>query len=918
MKKNINKALWVTVIGISIGSLNAQGINFGDFSKPVPSESSATTFDTTPVSYATGIPNISLPILSLASNDARISTGLSLMYHPSNDQDDAIAGETGSGWTLAKGGIITREIAGELDESVYNASSPLYIKNEFDDVYYYNLPTGTSGKFRFVRDINANTFEIVNLSPNNIKIEYTRDSNQATLNATSFTITDTYGYKFLFSDYSLSRAEARTGTSGMGGFIYKSAFYLTRISSPNNTTLLTYEYQKDPKYREGSTSLLEYQLCKLTKVISPNMGSIEIQYEYVPALENSMSDPYSVKKAVLKDLWGNIISQYSFVYDLSYVYYPEYGSQLGKRILTEVQRLDANNNILDKTKISVLTPNPRDRKIKILNPGGGTVEYQFDGNETFADFNTPEYLEKLEKWEGNPIHYFYQNAYNWDFNTRNSRTFTFQVTGTPGKQKKFKFSYSGASFPPPIPTEGGGFEHIDYKIVNVTQNSGAAQENEVCYSVNEILLLPGTYTLEIIGSGTGTITIDELMIKPRPFRNAFDNDGLRIKHIKYFNASTDSQPVKTISYTYDKFDTTIPSSSGVRKIYQNVKIQENSGNGYLRYYYTDEGNFPPYTVQVTGTSVVITPENKELENGMTQKQETYNEQNQILNSSEYTYAFEKKSMAEKLIEDAKSVPVFTKKITVLSKNYGKNGQPISTAAETEISSVNYQTEKEKATLANGDVIETQTFYPLGNSEYTHLQNANVISVPIKTIAKKNGKIISTSQTKYDNGSLRPTSTVVINPKDGSLKTTQRLDAYDNEGNIRQYTSNIDEVSGQGVPAVVIWGYHKTLPIAKIPGATLADIGTLADDIIAKSDLDKDNTSEKTLLEALDTFRTNPALKKFQITTYTHNPLTGVSSVTPPNGIRENYTYDLKSRLKSVIDVNGNIVSDYQYNTKPQP
>ncbi|WP_336690887.1 MULTISPECIES: hypothetical protein [unclassified Chryseobacterium] len=913
IKNKINISLFL-ILSATFVSLNAQGINFGDFTKPVPSESSLTTFDTTPASSATGIPNISLPLLSLASNDSRISASLSLMYHPNNNQENEIAGEAGAGWTLAKGGVITRELADELDESYYNSSSSYYKKNEFNDVYYYNLPTGTSGKFRFVRDVNSNTFEIVNLSANNIKIEYIRDNNQATLNATSFTITDTFGYKFLFSDYSQSRLEGRIGTSSIAGFVYKSAFYLTKIISPANVTLLTYEYQKDFKYKDTSNLYLNYQLCKLIKVTSPNMGSLEIQYEFVTALENSMSDPYSVKKAVLKNLWGGIISQYNFVYDLPYNYYKEYDQNFQRRVLTEIQRLDPGNNILDKTKI-IITDN---KKLRILNPGGGTVEYNFEGNEIFADHNTPEYLYLLDQGMGSSEDQSYQSAYNWDFNTNNSGIYTFQVTGTPGKEQILKFNYNGSSFPPIIPSEGGGFEHIDYKIVGVTQNSGAAQENEVCYSENVYRLLPGTYTLQILGTGTGSIVIDKMVTKPGPYRNFALKDGLRVKNIKYFNSNTDTQPVKTISYTYDKFDMTIPSSSGIRKIYQNVKIQENSGNGYLRYYYTDEGGFPPYEVQVNGINVTITPENNDLDNGMIKKQETYNEQNQILNSSEYTYVYEKKNLTDKLIEDARSVPVFTKKVTVLAKNYGKNGQPIQTSSETEISSANYQTEKEKVSLANGDVIETQSYYSLGDTEYTHLQNANILSVPVKTIAKKNGKLLSSSQVKYDNGSLRPTSTVVTNPKDGSLKTTQRFDAYDSEGNIRQYTSNIDEVSGQGVSTVVIWGYHKTLPIAKILGAKLENIGTLADDIIAKSDLDKDNASEKTLLEALDTFRTNPALKNFQITTYTYNPLMGATSATPPNGIRESYTYDQKYRLNSVINVNGNIVSDYKYNTKSQP
>jgi hypothetical protein len=50
------------------------------------------------------------------------------MYHPNNNQDNEIAGEAGVGWALAKGGIITRELAGELDESYYNESSSFYKK----------------------------------------------------------------------------------------------------------------------------------------------------------------------------------------------------------------------------------------------------------------------------------------------------------------------------------------------------------------------------------------------------------------------------------------------------------------------------------------------------------------------------------------------------------------------------------------------------------------------------------------------------------------------------------------------------------------------------------------------------------------------------------------------------------------------
>ncbi|MFP3336139.1 hypothetical protein SB761_36175, partial [Pseudomonas sp. SIMBA_064] len=78
-----------------------------------------------------------------------------------------------------------------------------------------------------------------------------------------------------------------------------------------------------------------------------------------------------------------------------------------------------------------------------------------------------------------------------------------------------------------------------------------------------------------------------------------------------------------------------------------------------------------------------------------------------------------------------------------------------------------------------------------------------------------------------------------------------------------------------------WGYNNTMPIAEVKGASLTDIGSLADGVIVKSNLDVDAASETELINALDLFRTNPALKNFQITTYTYDPLIGVTTLTPP-------------------------------------
>ena len=74
-------------------------------------------------------------------------------------------------------------------------------------------------------------------------------------------------------------------------------------------------------------------------------------------------------------------------------------------------------------------------------------------------------------------------------------------------------------------------------------------------------------------------------------------------------------------------------------------------------------------------------------------------------------------------------------------------------------------------------------------------------------------------------------------------------------------------------------------------------------------------SEQSLLTSLDSLRTSSSLNAYMISTYTYDPLIGVTSITPPSGIREIYKYDSANRLQSVVDVNGKILKEYKYHYK---
>ncbi|GGH33106.1 hypothetical protein GCM10011418_47090 [Sphingobacterium alkalisoli] len=54
----------------------------------------------------------------------------------------------------------------------------------------------------------------------------------------------------------------------------------------------------------------------------------------------------------------------------------------------------------------------------------------------------------------------------------------------------------------------------------------------------------------------------------------------------------------------------------------------------------------------------------------------------------------------------------------------------------------------------------------------------------------------------------------------------------------------------------------------------------------------------------------------QMTTYTYDPLIGMTSMTDPRGITEYYKYDGFQRLKDVLDFESNVLKNYQYHYKP--
>ncbi|TPD73658.1 hypothetical protein [Flavobacterium microcysteis] len=231
-----------------------------------------------------------------------------------------------------------------------------------------------------------------------------------------------------------------------------------------------------------------------------------------------------------------------------------------------------------------------------------------------------------------------------------------------------------------------------------------------------------------------------------------------------------------------------------------------------------------------------------------------------------------------------------------------------------------------STSSAGQLLETKYFYPddpempAGTTPYkAELIARNMIGVQLKTESYRNGSQLSAQETKYGMFTL-PASPAIgnallpqsIHTSKGSNPLEKKLtfDNYDSRGNITQYTQD------SGVPVSFVWGYGKTLPLAKIDNMAY---GAIPPGLISAVQGYSDGTAnnEASLLSALEDLRITASAFGAMMTGYSYKPMVGISATVDPKGERTYYEYDAFGRLKVIRDRNANLVSENKYHYRTQ-
>lgn len=400
------------------------------------------------------------------------------------------------------------------------------------------------------------------------------------------------------------------------------------------------------------------------------------------------------------------------------------------------------------------------------------------------------------------------------------------------------------------------------------------------------------------------------------------------------------------------------SHIGYSKIIENLGIDGENGRNVYTYHNNRNTDFSvPITQEFIPSSVEV------YLDGKLRSKAAYNKANKKIHEKKYEYTRLDEVIIKGIFQDRYNqfgsvtwygngrfhyYPIFSRwePITSITEySYNEEGEnPFEAKVLYEYNEENLLPSVITSVDSEGNHFKTKNYYPndvesvnsLGEpldyeTEYVYLNNLKrkypngndadfKTAIPVQVEQYKNEELLSTTRRnfkQFSNSSLTLPNTVEISKQGNSLEDRILYSNYDTYGNPLEVSKT------DGTRMSYIYGYNNTQPVAKLTGISYSDIpASLINSIQVDSDSDNDSCyglnptscSESRLRSSLNALRTHYSNDlSVQITTYTYDPLIGVTSITDPRGETSYYEYDGFNRLKAVKDAEGNLLEETKYN-----
>lgn len=928
----------------SIGAESPYQVNIPKLIRESPQVAGFRRYGEYPISPATGVPQIEIPLYEIKVND--ITVPISISYHASGIKVEDIATPVGLGWTLNTGGVITASVKNVVDKAGYTNNGltstqdvekkmkdPRYQSSSLWEDYLSGKSANDTQSDRYVYNFNGNSgvFRYNSLTNELTTIPYAPLI--VTLTTAGFKITDTDGLIYYFEKLE-EVISGMTSTS--------RSWYLTKIESQLTGTIVNYKYKAGTNYTEYVTTQIASKGISYEFDLEKGPGSYETKEITQAGTAEYQRELVSYSPLLLEEITWN----------------------------TNKIKLNYKTDRLDKYKdrLETITVETESAVVKNITLN----------NKSYWGNNEKNYRMRLDdiRVNGEKYMFTYNNLALPDY-----KNFSSTVTGIRCRDDYWGY-YTGRESMDFIPSEYnniGSYSanrnpseyHMQACILNkITYPTGGYTEftyeaNRVPYAYSYVQgaaesIVGGLRVKSIISaietsgaktqktyrySGHATNKIEPNMFQYQQYKIYSVSYYQFKKYIELwdFNVSEpltsitgwSSSPVFYDSVTEYYGTESVNIGKKITTYSENIRDLKNSyGNNVLdtdipRYYSAfkniDQGLMNPLiqSEYIYKNGNDITPIKstryyyKAVDKGKIICGVDINQRdiwaNHSGNPRDYPYTSIEEYLKNIVYYDIEAFRHFYLLSDVYTTEYHSNGN-ITT-------STTYKYDDQYRLLSpiiitmgnsNGVSIIEEFKHPFNyeSAVYTEMVTKNIIS-PIIYKKKTTGSSVIAVQNDYKKDTFKKENVdisryVIDNIKSGTgsnLETRIIVHSYDKYGNPIYVTQ--DEVTN----IVYIWDETGQYPIAEIKNSTYTEAMNAIQAINAG----------KVTAERIDAARTR--LPSAHITTYEYQPLVGITKMTDPRGIVTTYEYDSYGRLIAtfLIDEKGvkQSLQDYKYNYKNQ-